>query len=81
MVTCAQHDYIEIACLYQISVCLELEHGEFVKGIALDTAYDDQKRHCILINTDNGEQWVPLDSLCAMHAMCKNPHFSEIYFQ
>ncbi|WP_428774672.1 Rho-binding antiterminator [Vibrio sp.] len=80
MISCQQHDYLEIACLYQIAVKLTLADGTVVTGTALDTRYDDHKRECILIATELGQQLISTESLNSMQAMKPNPHFDTVSF-
>ncbi len=40
MLSCHQHDYIEIACMYHLEIDLMLNDGHHVIGIALDTIYN-----------------------------------------
>lgn len=80
MMSCAQHDYIEIACLYRYPIILTLISGENVSGIAIDTARNDEKAECIKVLTDNTIRLVPLATLVAMKATVNNPHFSTVAF-
>ncbi len=80
MMTCDQHDYIEIACTFRLRVRLALAGGEPVEGVALDTRYNHQRQHCLSLQTATGEREVVLDSIQAMVALTDNRHFSEVHF-
>lgn len=78
MISCDQHDYVEIACMYRYKVKLTLKSGEEITGIALDTRPNVQQRECIAIN--NTDTLISLDSLATMAALVENPHFKLVTF-
>ncbi|WP_445401775.1 Rho-binding antiterminator [Zobellella sp. An-6] len=80
MMSCDQHDYLEIACLYRYRVRLTLASGERLTGIALDTRRDAQRQECLLLGTDGAEQLVRLAELTRMEALTDNPHFRSVDF-
>ncbi|MFP2768975.1 Rho-binding antiterminator [Oceanisphaera sp. KMM 10153] len=80
MMSCEQHDYIEIACLYRYPVTLTLVSDEKISGIALDTARNEEKAECIRIQADGVDCLVPLSSIARMTAGVDNPHFRVIDF-
>ena len=77
---CEQHDYIEIACLYQYPVILDLASGEQMEGIALDTARNDMGAECLKIRAGDEVRLLPLESLTRMRAAQSNPHFTTVKF-
>ncbi|MCW8906857.1 MAG: Rho-binding antiterminator [Sedimenticola sp.] len=80
MISCAQHDYIEIACLYRIPVRLILRSGDEITGIALDTVRNGDRQECLKLQVGEDEQWVVLDRLQSMEAQVSNPHFERVQF-
>ncbi|MBR9857384.1 MAG: transcriptional regulator [Gammaproteobacteria bacterium] len=80
MMSCEQHDYIEIACLYHYPVILGLVTGEQMKGVALDTARNDNGAECLQIRTGDEVRLLPLGSLVRMTAAQPNPHFTTVNF-
>ena len=78
MISCDQHDYVEIACMYRYQVKLTLKSGEEITGIALDTRRNAQLQECIAIN--NSDTLIPLDSVATMAALAENPHFKLVNF-
>ena len=80
MISCAQHDYIEIACLYRVPVVLLLHTGEEITGIAVDTARNENREECLRLRVGEEEQWVILDQLRSMEALAPNPHFRKVVF-
>ncbi|OXS15605.1 transcriptional regulator [Zobellella denitrificans] len=80
MMSCDQHDYLEIACLYRYRVRLTLASGNQLTGIALDTRRDGDRQECLLLGTDGAEQLVRLAELTRMEALTDNPHFRAVDF-
>ncbi|MGB5856361.1 MAG: Rho-binding antiterminator [Oceanisphaera sp.] len=80
MMSCEQHDYIEIACLYRYPITLTLVSDEHISGIALDTARNEQRQECIKIQNDDTEHLIPLASITRMTATVDNPHFRVVEF-
>ncbi len=78
MMSCDQHDYVEIACLYRYVVKLTLKSGEEVTGIALDTRRNTQRQECIAIH--HIDNLVVLDAVATMEALVENPHFKRVTF-
>jgi len=81
MISCANHDYVEIACMYRLVVKLVFRNGPFVQGKALQTAYNDNKEECIVLQTESGHKKIVLEQLASMEAVTKNPHFEKIDFR
>ena len=81
MISCNHHDYIEIACLYNLLVTLLLEDGREVSGIALDTAYDDNKKECIKLGANGEWKLINLDLVVSLKANRVNPHFDFVEFK
>lgn len=80
MMTCDQHDYIELVCVYLYEVSLTLKNGEQVTGQALDTLYNDDREACLCLKQDEEIKLVVLDHISSMKACHNNPHFSAISF-
>ncbi len=81
MMTCEQHDYIELACVYLYQVNLTLKSGEQVTGQALDTLYNDEREVCLCLKQDEELHLVVLDQIASMKACQQNPHFKIISFE
>ncbi len=80
MLSCQDHDYIEIACMYHIPVRLALLSGAIIEGKALDCRYDSARREIMLLKTLTGEQQVETADIKSMQALVINPHFDTIDF-
>ena len=78
MISCDQHDYVEIACLYRYVVKLTLKSGAEVQGIAMDTRRNAQREECLVLSQD--ENLIVLDSIAKMEVLVENPHFKEVFF-
>lgn len=80
MISCNQHDYIEIVCMYQYPIKLTLKSGEAIQGIALDTQRNEQRDECIKINVDGVEQLIILEQIKNLEVMVENPHLRLVEF-
>ncbi|WP_375056841.1 Rho-binding antiterminator [Zobellella sp. DQSA1] len=80
MMSCDQHDYLEVACLYRYRVRLTLTSGERLTGIAFDTRRDADRQECLLLGTNEAKQLVRLADMARMEAVTDNPHFRVIDF-
>lgn len=80
MISCNQHDYIEIVCMYRYPVKLTLKSGEIIEGIAVDTVRNEQREECIKLTTEAGEQLVILDQLTTLEVTIDNPHLQRVVF-
>ena len=80
MISCANHDYVEIACMYGFEVTLVFKDGKITQGKAIETTYNDNKEECIVLQTKQGNEKIVLDKLTSMEAVTNNPHFDKINF-
>jgi Rho-binding antiterminator len=80
MISCNQHDYIEIVCMYHYPVKLTLKSGAVIAGIAVDTARNEAREECIKLTTETGEQLVVLDQLTTLEVTIENPHLQHVVF-
>lgn len=80
MMSCDQHDYIEIACTFRYPVRLTLKSGEIVEGKALDTQRNEARQECLKLSVAGEETLVVLDEISRMVACADNPHFQTVSF-
>lgn len=83
MISCDKHDYIEIACLYQLPVKLVMKSGSNIKdltGVAKDTTYNSDKYECVVLEVDGQRHEVVLEHVASMEAQVDNPHFQNVEF-
>ena len=81
MISCEQHDYIEIACLYSYRVRLILDSGADLEGTAVDTGRNQSNEECIKIRVGNADNLVVLDSIKTLEVLVENPHFNSVTFK
>lgn len=80
MISCNQHDYIEIVCMYHYPIKLTLKSGDIIEGIALDTQRNDQRDECIKIDIEGIEKLVVLEGIKMLEVTAGNPHFRFVEF-
>ena len=80
MISCDIHDYVEIACMYRFEVKLVLKNGRTVRGKSFQTAYNENKEECVVLETEYGNEKIVLEQIELMEAITKNPHFEKISF-
>ncbi|QEY16505.1 transcriptional regulator [Cellvibrio sp. KY-GH-1] len=80
MISCNQHDYIEIVCMYRYPVKLTLKSGEIIEGAAVDTVSDELREECIKLATESGETLVVLNQLKQLEVTVENPHLKLLLF-
>jgi Rho-binding antiterminator len=80
MISCNQHDYIEIVCMYHYPIKLTLKSGDIIEGIALDTQRNDQRDECIKIDIEGIEQLVVLEEIKILEVSVENPHLQKVTF-
>ena len=80
MISCAVHDYVEIACMYHFTVKLVLKNGQTVEGKAVQTVINECKEECVVLDTETGNKEIVLEQIISMGAVTKNPHFEKIDF-
>ncbi len=79
MISCHQHDYIEIACLYRLLLRLTLKSGESFDGRALDTG-SRGGREWLQLETTDGLKEVDLDRVRRITALEDQRHFETVEF-
>ncbi|WP_331344302.1 Rho-binding antiterminator [Cellvibrio sp. UBA7661] len=80
MISCNQHDYIEIVCMYRYPIKLTLITGDTLEGIALDTQRNDHKEECLKIDITGVEELVVLEHIKTLEVLVENPHLQKIGF-
>jgi Rho-binding antiterminator len=80
MISCNQHDYIEIVCMYHYPVRLTMKSGAVIKGIAQDTQRNDNRDEFIKITADGHEHLIVLSELMQLDVCVENPHVNSVVF-
>lgn len=81
MISCDQHDYVEIVCLYHYPVKLTLESGDEIEGIGLDVLVNKSREECIKLREGGTDTLVVLDLVTTMEVLVENPHFKTVSFK
>lgn len=81
MISCDQHDYIEIVCTYRYRIKLTLKSGVIIQGTALDTQRNENKDECIKIDNNGVQQLIILDEIKQLEALDENPHVKVVVFK
>ena len=78
-ISCALHDYIEIACLHRYQVRLAQKNGQVFEGKAEDIITTPDKRELLVL--DNGHRvQIDLNQLVKMTTLATNAAFKEVTF-
>ena len=80
MISCNQHDYIEIVCMYRYPIKLTLISGDIIQGIAVDTQRNDKRAECIKVDVEGVEQLVVLEEIKILEVVVENPHLQKVTF-
>jgi Rho-binding antiterminator len=81
MISCNHYDYIEIACMHNLSIELILKNGDSVCGVATDTKRNALKQECIAINASGELKLIELTGISVIKALTHNPYFDNINFE
>lgn len=80
MISCDQHDYIEIACTFRYPIKLTLRSGAVIEGVALDTELDENRNECIKVDVKGTESLIVLKDISVLEVCVDNPHFHSVSF-
>ena len=81
MISCDQHDHIEIACTFRYPLKLTMRSGLVIDCIAIDTGLNENRDECILVNIDGTESLVVLENISVLEVSVDNPHFHTVSFR
>ena len=81
MITCDQHDYIEIVCTFHYPIKLIMCNGDVVECTALDTQLNEERLECIKVDRDAVQQLIVLDQIAVLEVSVENPHFKSVTFK
>ncbi|MBO9489094.1 Rho-binding antiterminator [Endozoicomonas sp. G2_1] len=83
MLSCDLHDYLEIACMFNIPVVVTCINGDKYQGIPVTTFITSEKVECLKLKLENGDELlsIPLETLESMQALVSNPHFDLVNFK
>ncbi|RKZ63827.1 MAG: hypothetical protein DRQ44_09735 [Gammaproteobacteria bacterium] len=80
MISCALHDYIEIACTFGYEVRLEFFSGPVLQGTARTTETSNDKKEYLLLDCQQKTLKIELVNIKKMTALQPNPHFDSVDF-
>lgn len=81
MVSCNQHDYLEIICMFHYEVAVHTVLGERVTGEALDVKLDNTRSEVLMLKTENSDvQEVSTDSIRLIEVLTPVARFSRVEF-
>lgn len=80
MISCDQHDYIEIVCTFQYPIKLTMKSGIVMECVALDTVLNENREECIKVNLSGDQLLVVLEDILKLEVCVENPHFKTISF-
>ncbi len=79
-ITCEQHDFIEVACMYGYQLKLILKDKKVMQGKAIDIVNSTDKGECLVIDDNVNQQHVVLSQLAKLEVTTPNAKFSEVIF-
>ena len=77
--SCDQHDYIEIACMFGYHVKLIFKDQQTLEGKAIDT-YTSADKHEYLIIDDGRKHQIDFAHLKKLQVLTAHARFSEVSF-
>lgn len=80
MISCNEHDYIEIACMYQYPIKITMLTGEVIECTAVDTHYNSSREECIIVTVNGVDSALVVSNFSKMEVCIENPYFKEISF-
>ncbi|MEH6450395.1 MAG: Rho-binding antiterminator [Oleispira sp.] len=80
MITCDQHDYIEIACTFRYPIKITMKQGAIIECIALDTKLNENRSECIKVDIKGDECLLALNEISSLEVCIENPHFQTVSF-
>lgn len=80
MISCNQHDYIEIVCMYHYPIKLTLKSGDIIQGVARDTQRNEQRDECIKLDAEEVERLIILEEIKILEVTVDNPHLRLVEF-
>jgi len=80
MISCDQHDLIEIACTFRYALKLTMKSGVVIECVAVDTKLNENRDECMKVNIKGSESLVVLDNISVLEVCVDNPHFRTVSF-
>ncbi|WP_293007105.1 Rho-binding antiterminator [Nitrosomonas sp.] len=80
IISCEQHDFVEVACMYRYRLKLVLKNKQMIEGTAIDIVNSSEKQEYLVIDSDSRLQ-IELTQLAKMEVLTPNAKFSEVIFE
>lgn len=80
IISCEQHDFVEVACMYRYRLKLVLKNKQMIEGTAIDIVNSSEKQEYLVIDSDSRLQ-IELTQLAKMEVLTTNAKFSEVIFE
>ena len=80
MITCDQHDYIEIVCTFRYPIKLTMKSGAEIECIAFDTKLNENRVECINVIVNGVESLIVLEDISVLDVCVDNPHLRRLSF-
>lgn len=84
MLSCAQHDYLELSCMHGYQLTITAVSGELVTGIAKDICYVEGLQ-CLVLEQKMRDVYVSVSvaiaDIAALTALTANPYFSTLIIE
>ncbi|KQW13010.1 MULTISPECIES: Rho-binding antiterminator [Pseudomonas] len=75
---CDLHDYLEIACLCDYTLDIELTNGQRLTAQAITTRTSSTREEFLEVETAEGRQEIRLDQLLAIKPLDKDARFGHV---
>ncbi|MGY4532018.1 Rho-binding antiterminator [Pseudomonas sp. TE3786] len=75
---CNLYDYLEMACLYQYRLLVEMVEGGRFEAVALDTRTNAQKEEFLLVQVDDEKVELRIDRLLAITPLNDKAKFGRV---
>ena len=78
LISCALHDYIEIACMYGYQIKLLLKNKQTMEGKAIGISTSEQREYLLL---ENGQQQkIELIEIYELEVLTSKTNFQKVSF-
>ena len=77
VISCAAHDYLEVACLFAYCLKIELNDGTTVIGRAITTRTSEHQEF-LVIDCEGQETSLLLNDIVRIHCLTEGARFSTV---
>ncbi|WP_299981249.1 Rho-binding antiterminator [uncultured Pseudoteredinibacter sp.] len=84
MLSCKHYDILELCCIYNLAIKVQLSTGKLIQGVAINLVNNANNEECIRLQLNAGlnrvTQDIELARIYSIEALVKNPHFDYVSF-